>query len=91
MFEGQSPKGIVRTIRRAARLSIGHRDSCLRRSLLLWWILGQQGIETTVRVGVASQDGDLSGHAWVELGEKPLNDQLNVRDAFKVIDLKASQ
>jgi len=86
-FEGRGTKYIVRVIRRAARLSIGNTDSCLRRSLLLWWILHHQGVNATVKVGVSSKDGALLGHAWVELDDKPLNDLSNVRDAYKVIDL----
>ena len=88
LFDGNDPKDIVRTIRRAASLSIGHHDSCLRRSLLLWWILRQQGVDSSMRVGVASQGGELLGHAWVEIGQKPINDRSNVRDTYQVIEHK---
>src|SRR5258705_12523820 len=33
------------------------RATCLRRSLLLWWLLRREGIETVVRVGVQAGGG----------------------------------
>jgi hypothetical protein len=50
------------------------RTTCLRRSLLLWWILRREGIETTLRVGVNRDGGTLNAHAWLEHRGKPLGD-----------------
>jgi len=59
------------------------RASCLRRSLLLWWLLRREGIESVVRVGVQpSGDGALDAHAWVEYLGRPLNDTDDVAERF---------
>src|SRR5258705_9612734 len=39
------------------------RASCLRRSLLLWWLLRHDGIEAVVRVGVNRDGGRFQAHA----------------------------
>ena len=86
VFSGHEVKDIVRAIRRAERVSIGNHDSCLRRSLLLWWILKRQGMNAQLRTGVTSNDGVIEGHAWVELDHVPIADRRNIRDTFKVIE-----
>lgn len=59
------------------------RATCLRRSLLLWWLLRRDGIETVVKVGVhRGGDGSLDAHAWVEYRGRPLNDTDDVADRF---------
>src|SRR5882672_462132 len=35
------------------------RAGCLRRSLLLWWLLKRDGIETILKVGVNRENGTL--------------------------------
>ena len=50
------------------------RATCLRRSLLLWWLLRYEGIETVLRVGVNRDGGTLHAHAWLEHRGRPLND-----------------
>jgi len=59
------------------------RTTCLRRSLLLWWLLRHDGIETVVRVGVRrGERGALDAHAWVEHLGRPLNDGDDVAQRF---------
>lgn len=58
------------------------RTTCLRRSLLLWWLLRRDGIETVIRVGVNREDGTLHAHAWVEHRGEPLNDAADVALRF---------
>jgi hypothetical protein len=60
------------------------RATCLRRSLLLWWLLRQGGIETVLRVGVNRDGGTLHAHAWVEHRGKPLNDAGDIALRFPV-------
>jgi hypothetical protein len=48
------------------------RADCLRRSLVLWWLLRRAGLPGELRLGVRKQDGQLEAHAWVELGGRPL-------------------
>jgi hypothetical protein len=58
------------------------RTTCLRRSLLLWWLLRHDGIETVIRVGVNRDGGSLHAHAWVEHRGNPLNDAVDVALRF---------
>lgn len=43
-----------------------YRGNCLSRSLVLWWLLRRQGIETELRIGTRLDDGRFHAHAWVE-------------------------
>lgn len=40
--------------------------TCLKRSLVLSWLLRRRGIATTLRIGVARRDGRIEAHAWLE-------------------------
>lgn len=47
--------------------------TCLRQSLLLYWILRRRGLQPVVRLGVRKSAGAaLDAHAWVELDGHPL-------------------
>jgi len=75
-------KGVARIVTIAAG-SGPVRATCLRRSLLLWWLLRRDGIETFVKVGVhRGENGALDAHAWVEYRGRPLNDTDDVADRF---------
>ena len=39
---------------------------CLRRSLVLQWLLGRRGIATDLRIGVQRDGDELRAHAWLE-------------------------
>ena len=87
LFSNISPHQISRIVERGARISIGRKDSCLRHSLLLWWILKQRGIYSELRVGVNSQEGKLDGHAWVEVDGQPVNDRKGISELYTMIEL----
>lgn len=76
----------AKSVARIVNLAAGSgpvRATCLRRSLLLWWLLRRDGIETVVKVGVhRGGDGALDAHAWVEYLGLPLNDTDDVADRF---------
>lgn len=55
----------------AARRS-PYRTTCLRQSLVSWWLLQRKGIATTLKIGVTKDDGSFKGHAWIELDGSPL-------------------
>ena len=40
--------------------------TCLRRALVVQWLLRRRGIATELRFGVAKEDGQLRAHAWLE-------------------------
>lgn len=70
----------------AGVVNIGARHTwgatCLTRSLLLIWLLRRRGVQTQLRIGVRLAGDGLAAHAWVELGDVPVNDQADIRDRF---------
>jgi hypothetical protein len=58
----------------AASARLPFRPACLPRSVTLWWLLGRQGIDTKVVLGVRPADQGIAAHAWVEYDGRPLND-----------------
>ena len=52
--------------------------TCLRRSLVLWWLLRRRRIATDLRIGARIEGGDFSAHAWVEMEGTVLNDAPDV-------------
>ena len=43
------------------------RPSCLRRALVVAWVLSGRGIASNLKIGVTKDQGNLSAHAWVEI------------------------
>ena len=62
------------------------RATCLRRSLLLWWLARIDGIETVLRVGVRREAEALHAHAWVEHRGRPVNDVADIASRFAPFD-----
>ena len=62
------------------------RVTCLPRSLTLWRMLRNQGIDAELRIGVRRVAGLLDAHAWVEHGGLPLNDASNVAEKYAAFD-----
>jgi len=58
--------------------------SCLDRSVFLWFVMRQHSIEGDLRIGIASTNGTIDGHAWVEHRGWVLNDRLDIADDFAV-------
>jgi Transglutaminase-like superfamily len=40
--------------------------TCLKQALVLSWLLGRRGLRTTIQIGVSSQGGTFTAHAWLE-------------------------
>jgi hypothetical protein len=72
-MDGEAVKLAVRMVNAAARYGLG-RSSCLERSLGLWWLLRQEGIASSVRIGARKSDGKFEAHAWVECEGVALNE-----------------
>lgn len=72
-----SQESIARLVAIASRNSFP-RGNCLRRSLVLWYLLRRQGIESDLRFGVRREGGDFQAHAWVEREGLVLNDSQDV-------------
>ncbi len=61
------------------------RATCLRSSLLLWWLLREQGMETQVCFGVRMNGSKLEAHAWVEYSGTVLNDFGDTRRHYQAL------
>lgn len=75
----------ARSVARIVAIAAGRgpvRATCLRRSLLLWWLLRRDGVACAVRVGVRREDGRLHAHAWVEHAGAPLDDDPEIATRF---------
>jgi len=46
--------------------------TCLKQALVLSWLLGQRGVATTLRIGVARDEAGLLAHAWLECQGKAI-------------------
>ncbi len=61
-----------RMVRAAARYSLV-RPTCLAESLTLWFLLREQNIPASLRIGVRKSLGNFEAHAWVECDGAALN------------------
>jgi len=80
-----SPDLTVRMVRAAVRNSPGH-PTCLEESLALWWLLGRQGIRSSLRVGVRKDGEKFEAHAWVERDGMALNEPESKHKHFAAFD-----
>jgi len=63
----------ARMVKAAAHRTWG-RPQCLEQSLALWWLLGRQGIPSSVRIGTRKTGAKFEAHAWVECDGVALNE-----------------
>jgi hypothetical protein len=59
--------------------------TCLRRSLVLWWLLRRRGIDSSVRIGVRTEEDEFFSHAWVEFEDTVINDAPDINKRFATI------
>jgi hypothetical protein len=62
-----------------------YKVTCLRRSLVLWWMLRRRGVDSQVRIGVRMENGEFASHAWVERGGVVLNDAQDIGSWYTVM------
>jgi hypothetical protein len=60
--------------------------NCLKKSLVLWYLLQRQGITSELRIGVRHDDGEFTAHAWVEYQGVVLSDRQNVGQHYTVFN-----
>jgi hypothetical protein len=60
--------------------------NCLKKSLVLWFLLHRQGIVSELRIGVRRESGEFQAHAWVEYQGIILNDTPNVRSSYAMFE-----
>lgn len=56
--------------------------TCLRQSLLLWYLLKKEGIESKLCIGVRKEKKQLLAHAWVEYQGFAINETNNINQIF---------
>jgi Transglutaminase-like superfamily len=71
--QAESTALTARMVRSAAHRTWA-RPACLEQSLALWWLLGRQGIASSVRIGTRKTNQNFEAHAWVECGGAALNE-----------------
>ena len=69
----ERPVALARLVAMAARHT-PLPNTCLHRSLALWWLLGREGFRSDLVVGARKDQGGLTAHAWVEHRAAVLND-----------------
>ncbi len=57
-------------------------NTCLHRSLALWWVLGRRGLDSQLKMGARQSDGRLDAHAWVEHSGVVINDDPEVTRGY---------
>ncbi len=62
------------------------RSSCLRQAAALAWLLHRRGIATSLRIGVAREDGNILAHSWLQSGEGEL---FGLSDTDKYVPLSS--
>jgi hypothetical protein len=71
----------VRMVKLAARYS-PLWSNCLKHSLVLWYLLRRQSIDSELRIGVRREGDKFQAHAWVEYAGQVLNDSPEVSQAY---------
>jgi Transglutaminase-like superfamily len=56
--------------------------TCLRQALALQYLLGRQGIETDLQLGVRKVGDELAAHAWLTHDGEPLGEPGTVSDQY---------
>src|ERR1700681_4071281 len=75
----------ARMVRSAAFRNLG-TATCLEKSLVLWWLLGKQGIASSVRIGARKTGQKFEAHAWVECDGVALNEPEEVHKHYAAFD-----
>jgi Transglutaminase-like superfamily len=75
----------ARMVRSAAHRTWGS-PACLEQSLALWWLLGRQGIASSVRIGTRKNEEKFEAHAWVECDGVALNEPEESHKHFAAFD-----
>lgn len=92
-FPAAGADDIIRMARRAqgrVNRATGVLGPCLVRSLTLWAILLRRGIDVDLRVGFRKRNGKVEGHAWVERGQIPINENAGEIGTYHIHDQPVS-
>jgi len=64
---------------------IPYKGTCLSRSMLLYWLLRREGVETNLRIGVKKDQEVFKAHAWLEYKTIVLNDLQRIDEQYAPI------
>jgi hypothetical protein len=74
-------KSMARMVAIAAGRGL-YRATCLRKSLLVLYLLRRMGVPAQLRFGVRLENARLEAHAWVEWQGEVVNDAADVRQRY---------
>src|SRR5262249_5923850 len=60
--------------------------NCLQKSLVLWWLLRRQGIQSELQFGTRKESGQFEAHAWIEIEGVVVNDSGEVRRMYTTFE-----
>ena len=63
-----------------------YRATCLRKSLLVLYLLRQRGIPGQLHFGARIVNAQLEAHAWVEWQDEVINDAADVRQRYAPLE-----
>jgi hypothetical protein len=75
------PREIARLVRAAANHGL-YRANCLEQSLVLWWALRRNRIESEIHYGARKEQHKLHAHAWVECCGVALNEDRGLDERY---------
>ncbi len=81
----KSPTELARLVAIAANKS-PYRANCLKKALLLWWLLARRGIASEIQLGINRDDNEFNAHAWVTLNGQILLDTDDVEKRYTVLN-----
>lgn len=76
----------VQQISRVVDMAARHTplaNTCLHRSLALWWLLRRRRFDAQLLFGVRKAEGQFDAHAWVKYGGRVVNDGDDVDRAYE--------
>ncbi|MEC4986134.1 MAG: lasso peptide biosynthesis B2 protein [Oscillatoria sp. PMC 1068.18] len=65
--------------------------SCLKKSLVLWYLLRRQGVAAELQIGVRIKTGVFQAHAWVQYQGYILGDRQNIQQDYTSFNSLNSQ
>jgi len=88
----EETENLIRKLRIAvdhARYNHLYPMTCLRRSLALQKMLAKRGISVELKIGVRKDEGQLSGHAWLEYQGKTIGEPEMITERFSALQKSA--
>ncbi|HYO16404.1 MAG TPA: lasso peptide biosynthesis B2 protein [Thermoanaerobaculia bacterium] len=86
VFPPPDPETVQAAVRRIDRLLAAGRplvrSGCLTRGLTLYWFLRRMGADVSLRFGMGTMNGSMSGHCWIVYQGEPLAERRDPRPLF---------